>query len=70
MDHETWRRFQNEARSEDALGVVDGDLVEQFFVSISHTDIFSFSWLFSGFECPKAKGNYCRNDYRARRETN
>lgn len=33
MDHETWRRFQNEARSEDATGVVDGDLVELFFVS-------------------------------------
>ena len=33
MDHETWRRFTNEARSEDVLGVVDGDLVEQFFVS-------------------------------------
>lgn len=31
MDHETWRRFQNEARSEDATGVVDGDLVELFF---------------------------------------
>ena len=33
MDHETWRRFHNEARSEDATGVVDGDLVELFFVS-------------------------------------
>ena len=37
MDHEQWRRFVNDARDEEAFGVVDGDLVEQFFVSqISH----------------------------------
>ena len=35
MDHESWRRFQNDARSEDSFGVVDGDLVEQYFVSDS-----------------------------------
>ena len=34
MDHEQWRRFVNDARDEEAFGVVDGDLVEQFFVSI------------------------------------
>ena len=33
MDHELWRRFTNDARDEEAFGVVDGDLVEQFFVS-------------------------------------
>ena len=35
MDHELWRRFTNDARDEEAFGVVDGDLVEQFFVSFA-----------------------------------
>ena len=32
MDHEAWRRFHNDARSEDCKGIIDGDLVEMFLV--------------------------------------
>ena len=32
MDHENWRKFVNDARSEDCKGVIDGDLVEMFQV--------------------------------------
>ena len=33
MDHENWRKFVNDARSEECKGVIDGDLVEMFQVN-------------------------------------
>ena len=36
MDHESWRRFNNDARSEECQGVVDGDLVEMFQVNYKY----------------------------------
>ena len=40
MDHENWRKFVNDARSEDCKGVIDGDLVEMFQVNQKQKKIF------------------------------
>ena len=48
MDHENWRKFVNDARSEECKGVIDGDLVEMFQVNETRKSfsLFSYSALF------------------------
>ena len=45
MDHENWRKFVNDARSEECKGVIDGDLVEMFQVNEKlQNNFFLFSY--------------------------